>query len=297
MTIDKKYVDIYDQLNKRKNEFKTIKQISDVFSGLGAIGAVFSLIPLIPAAIVAILGVQNNNFIIVPLWFFCIFLFAGMFFIAQRYSQKITQKIGFSLEQEMYLLGYDTLSNTIDYINHRSSKRAKRKVLLKMRQLVDLLNNVSFPAMQLIRNDTDAYLTVVNNMNDRLVSSIDRINKIDNKSEPKIIEAITKLLDYALTPKFEGLILANNALLALPLPEKTIGKLGIFKTIVVRNKLIIQHSVVVVLAVVAPYIVYQFDISLGAQPHDAFAPAFSALVFVVMGYLAILNLTRKSQKQ
>jgi hypothetical protein len=295
MIIDKKYVDIYDQLNKQKDKFKTGKQISDFFIGTGAIGVVFSLIPFIPGVIAIIFGVQNDYSIVMPLWFSCIFVFMGIFIVAQRYSQKITRKVGFSLEQELFLLGYDTLSNIIDYMSHQSSKSAKKKAVQKISELTNLLHNVSFPAMQLIRNDTEIFYSVVINMN-KLVTLINRMNKIDTKYQSEIIEAITKLLDYAVTPKFESLVIVNNALLALPVPEKTVGKLGIFKTTVVRNKSIIQYVVVFVLAVVVPYIVYQFDISLGAEPHDAFTPAFSALVFVVMGYLAILNLTRKSQK-
>jgi hypothetical protein len=157
------------------------------------------------------------------------------------------------------------------------------------------LNNVSSPYMGLIKNDVDVYLSLVNNLFNRLVPSINRIDKIESKQVSEIVEALRKLLDFAIAPKLEKLESANMAFLSLPLPEK-IGKFGIVKTTFVKNRTLIQHSIVVALAIASPYAVYQFDIGLGAQPHDAFVPAFSAIVFVIMAYIGLLNLTKKNQK-
>lgn len=289
-----------DTYKKIKNRIEDKRYLS-AFLTMGTVALavllVLSLFPLVPIIIAALTGLAPTSLTIVYLWFFCIFLFGGLFWIFQRFDQKIEVKRGITLEERMYVKAYESMCLIRERLDPDhpvlgSGSKAVRRLI----EIVYLLESVGFPNAVLVREQANQFWHLRNNLKTRLIPSISKaLNMNDSKLMETIFSAITDFLDYLLRPQLVDLASLNQKMLVFPESKDRSISEDIKALLLRRSNL--RHVMAFSTCAVISLLIFYVDSYLGASQSEAFTLGIGSIIALVTLYVTYLGLTKRKESK
>jgi uncharacterized membrane protein (GlpM family) len=287
MSDEERRKETYERIKKRLGDYRYRSAFLTLGAVVCALLFIFSLFPLVPAFIAASLGLAQYDWSIL-LWFACIAVFGVLFWIFQRFSRKIEEKRGITLEEKMYVPAYEALCHFREYSfpNH-PIRGSKLKAERRMQYILTLLGEIALPNVTIVREEAIQLWQLGNNLKTRLIPSMRR----DNGNVHSLLIA---LVDYLSRPELPSLTALNKTIAPLPeIVERNIyldARSAFFK----RSNL--RHTVVFSVFAIFGWFVYYVDINyLGATMSAAFQLGLMSLLGIAAIYVAYLGLTTRKE--
>src|SRR3990172_10193694 len=128
----------YKKVKKRIAEYKIRNFFAKLGSFIFAVLTLFSLLPLVPTFIVSFLSI--SSIFIIPLWAVCFVAFVWLFSIFQKYSNKIEDEFGVTLEESMFVSAYESLCFLKEYLDpEHPILGSKNKAIRRLKDIAFLL--------------------------------------------------------------------------------------------------------------------------------------------------------------
>lgn len=295
MSLQESREETYKRIKKRLEDYRYLSNFLRFGAVTFAVLFVLSLFPLVPAFIVVILGISMTDWSM-WFWFLCIGAFAVLFWIFQRFAKKIEEKRGITLEELMYVPAYEALCHVREYLDpSHPIVRGKLKAERRVRDILTLLEEISFPVATLIREEITQLFQLGKNLRMRLLPSMKKyLSGSDSKIKGNVLSLLGALTDYLSKPELSSLVELNKNMMCLPeITERSIYE-SLRSTLVKRS--ILRHTLVFSIIGVVALLISYVDLNyIGASQQDAFNLGVTSFIALVTMYLTYLGLTMRRE--
>lgn len=287
MSDEERRKETYERIKKRLGDYRYRSAFLTLGAMVCALLFVLSLFPLVPGFIITILGLDMYSWT-VPLWFLCIGVFGVLFWIFQRFSRKIEEKRGITLEEKMYVLAYEALCHFKEYSDpNHPIIGSKLKAERRMQRILILLEEIALPNVTIVKEEAVQLWQLQNNLRTRLIPSM-RIH------HGNVHSLLIALVDYLSRPELPSLVALNKTMVSLPeIVERSIY-LDVRSAFFKRSNL--RHTTVFSVFAIFASFVYYVDINYFGAPTDAaFGLGLMFWVGIAAIYVTYLGLTMRKE--
>lgn len=279
----------YDQIKRRLCEYRYRSALLNFGALASAFLFIFSFIPIVPIFIINILGLVMYSWG-APLWFLCIGVFLASFWICQRFSRKIEEKRGVTLEERMYISAYEALCYFKEYSDPKHPIKSGRfKAERRIQSILTLLGQITFPNLAIVTEESVQYGQLHINLRTRLLPLLRRNNGNTHT-------LLTTLVDYFSKPELSSLVDLNKTIGFLPEIKERNIYLYLRSAFLKRSNL--RHIGIALGSSLVALLIYHLDLNyFGASLPDAFALGIGSLLALIAMYITYLVGTiRKEQR-
>jgi hypothetical protein len=289
MSDEERRKETYERIKKRLGDYRYRSTFLTLGTMVCALLFILSLFPLVPAVIAAILGLTYYDWSIL-LWFVCIAVFGALFWIFQRFSRKIEEKRGITLEEKMYVPAYEALCHFREYMepNHPIIG-SKLKAERRMQYILTLLEQTAFPNVDIVKEQTVQFQRLYRSLRTRIIPSI-------RKYQGNVLQSLVAFVDYLSAPKLPSLVELNKTMESLPETVERNIYLDFRSALFKRSNL--RHTTVFSSFAIFAMLVYYIDINYFDAPKDtAFGLGLMFWVGIAAIYVSYLALTRRKEQR
>jgi hypothetical protein len=287
MSDEERRKETYERIKKRLGDYRYRSAFLTLGAMVCALLFILSLFPLVPGFIITILGLDMYSWT-VPLWFLCIGVFGVLFWIFQRFSRKIEEKRGITLEEKMYVLAYEALCHFKEYSDpNHPIIGSKLKAERRMQRILTLLEEIALPNVTIVKEEAVQLWQLQNNLRTRLIPSLRKYNG-------NVHSLLIALVDYLSRPELPSLVALNKTMVSLPeIVERSIY-LDVRSAFFKRSNL--RHTTVFSVFAIFASFVYYVDINYFGAPTDvAFGLGLMFWVGMAAIYVTYLGLTMRKE--
>jgi len=288
MSDEEKRKETYERIKKRLEDYRYRSALLQLGTMGSAVLLILSVFPIVPILVMAFLPFYMSGNWLVPLWFTCIGVFFVLFWLFQRFSMKIEQKRGITLEEKMYVPAYEALCHFKEYSDpDHPIMGSKLKAERRMRYILTLLAGIALPNVTIVREEAIQLWQLWNNLKTRLTPSMRR----DNGNVHSLLVA---LVDYLSKPELASLVALNIKLVSLPeIVERDIY-LDVRSAFFKRSNL--RHITMFSVFAIFGWFVYYIDINYFSAPTDtAFGLGLTFWLGIAAIYVTYLGLTARRE--